>query len=91
MVKTYALINSSNVVVDIILWDGNTETWQPDDGLTAIDVDTDTGVIIGMTYNSTGTGIGNTSDNKWIIPKEQEFEGLNWDINGNGALDMYAE
>ena len=91
MVKTYALINSSNVVTDLTLWDGNTETWKPDDKLTAVDIGDDTGVTIGMTYNSSGTGIGNTSDNKWIIPKEQEFDGANWDINGNGVVDMYAE
>lgn len=90
MAKTYALINSSNVVVDITLWDGNTETWKPDDDVIAIDIDTEGGVGIGMTYNSTGTGIGNTSDNKWIIPPEQEFEGANYDINGNGDADMYA-
>ena len=28
--------------------------------------------MIGMTYNSSGTGIGNTSDNKWIIPSSME-------------------
>lgn len=90
MEKRYALIDSSNLVVDITIWDGNTETWKPDDGLTAIDINTEPQVGIGMTYNSSGTGVGNTTDNKWIIPKEDEFEGANWDINGNGSDDMYA-
>ena len=68
MEKTYAIVNSSNVVVNITIWDGNTETWKPDTGETAIDIGDDTDVMIGMTYNSSGTGIGNTSDNNWIIP-----------------------
>ena len=72
MEKTYAIVKSSNVVVNITIWDGNTETWKPDTGETAIDIGDDTDVMIGMTYNSSGTGIGNTSDNKWIIPSSME-------------------
>ena len=56
MEKPYAIVNSSNVVVNVTIWDGNTETWQPDTGETAIDIGDDTGVMIGMTYNSSGTG-----------------------------------
>jgi hypothetical protein len=90
MVKTYAIVNSSNVVVNIILWDGNTETWSPSTGETAIDIGDDTRVNIGMTYNSAGTGIGDESDNKWIVPSAMQFDGANYDINGNGDLDMYG-
>ena len=90
MEKRYALIDSSNLVVDITIWDGNTETWKPDDGLTVIDINTEPQVGIGMTYNNSGTGVGVTTDNKWIILKEDEFDGANWDINGNGSDDMYA-
>jgi hypothetical protein len=83
MEKRYALIDSSNLVVDITIWDGNTETWKPD-------INTEPQVGLGMTYNNSGTGVGVTTDNKWIIPKEDEFDGANWDINGNGSDDMYA-
>jgi len=82
MEKPYAIVNSSNVVVNVIIWDGNTETWQPDTGETAIDIGDDTGVMIGMTYNSSGTGIGNTSDNKWIIPSSMEIADLGYTSDG---------
>ena len=82
MEKPYAIVNSSNVVVNITIWDGNTETWQPDTGETAIDIGDDTRVMIGMTYNSSGTGIGNTSDNKWIIPSSMEIADLGYTSDG---------
>ena len=82
MEKTYAIVNSSNVVVNITIWDGNTETWKPDTGETAIDIGDDTDVMIGMTYNSSGTGIGNTSDNKWIIPSSMEVEDFGYTSAG---------
>ena len=61
----YVMIDSSNVVVDLTIWDGNTETWTPPSGITCIGIGTDP-VGIGMTYNSSGVGIGTTSGNKWI-------------------------
>ena len=61
----YAMINSSNIVVDMTIWDGNTSTWSPEAGITCIEVGTDY-VAIGMTYNSGGVGVGTTSANKWI-------------------------
>jgi FlaG/FlaF family flagellin (archaellin) len=82
MEKPYAIVNSSNVVVNVTIWDGNTETWQPDTGETAIDIGDDTGVMIGMTYNSSGTGIGNKSDNKWIIPSSMEIADLGYTSDG---------
>ena len=65
MISTYAIINSSNIVTDINMWDGNTETWSPPSGFYCIGVTTC--VAVGSTYNSGGVGIGSTSGNKWII------------------------
>ena len=50
MEKTYAIVNSSNVVVNITIWDGNTETWQPDTGQTVIDIGDDTGVMLSLIH-----------------------------------------
>ena len=62
----YAIIDSStNIMVDVTLWDGNTETWNPPSGFYCVGIST-VGVGIGMTYNSSGVGIGTTSANKWI-------------------------
>ena len=61
----YVMIDSSNLVVDLTIWDGNTTTWTPPSGITCIGIGTDP-VAIGMTYNSSGVGIGTTSGNKWI-------------------------
>ena len=61
----YAMINSSNIVYDLTIWDGNTSTWEPPAGVTCVAVGTDY-VAIGMTYNSGGVGVGTTSANKWI-------------------------
>ena len=59
------MVDSSNLVVDLTIWDGNTTTWTPPSGITCIGIGTDP-VGIGMTYNSSGVGIGTTSGNKWI-------------------------
>ena len=61
----YAMIDSSNLVVDMTIWDGNTSTWSPPSGITCIGVGTEP-VGVGMTYNSGGVGVGTTSANKWI-------------------------
>jgi len=61
----YVMIDSSNIVVDLTIWDGNTTTWTPPTGITCIGIGTDP-IGIGMTYNSSGVGIGTTSGNKWI-------------------------
>ena len=65
MISTYAIINSSNIVTDINMWDGNTSTWSPASGFIAVETGS-AYVGIGMTYNSGGVGIGSTSANKWI-------------------------
>ena len=65
MISTYAIINSSNIVTDINMWDGNTSTWSPASGFIAVDIGSEY-VGIGMTYNSGGVGVGSTSTNKWI-------------------------
>ena len=61
----YAMVDSSNIVYDLTIWDGNTSKWQPPDGVTCVAIGTDY-VAIGMTYNSSGVGVGTTSANKWI-------------------------
>ena len=65
MISTYAIINSSNIVTDINMWDGNTSTWSPASGFIAVETGSDY-VGIGMTYNSGGVGVGSTNTNKWI-------------------------
>ncbi|NBR23315.1 MAG: hypothetical protein EBU08_05970 [Micrococcales bacterium] len=41
MSKTYLLINTSNNIVEnAVVWDGNTETWQPPSGFIALDLET---------------------------------------------------
>tara|TARA_Y100000114_G_scaffold86900_1_gene80370 strand:- start:411 stop:635 length:225 start_codon:yes stop_codon:yes gene_type:complete len=65
----YAMINESNLVYDLVSWDGNTSTWQPPTGVTCVAIGTDK-VAIGMTYNSSGVGFGTTSANKWISSSE---------------------
>lgn len=34
-VGRYAIKDSKGLVVNVVLWDGNTETWEPDKGFTA--------------------------------------------------------
>ena len=65
MISTYAIINSSNIVTDINMWDGNPSTWSPASGFNAIEIG-DHQIGIGMTYNSGGVGVGSTNANKWI-------------------------
>lgn len=68
--KPYALIDSTNKVIDVTVWDGNTETWQPPENTTCIEIDNND-IGIGCTYNSTGTGVGTEVTNKWILVPEE--------------------
>ncbi len=46
----YAIIEGG-IVVNIVVWDGNTSEWQPPEGSTAIEVTDDTGVAyLGGSY-----------------------------------------
>jgi len=68
--KPYAVIDTSNKVIDVTMWDGDTKKWQPDEGTICVELDNnDAG--IGCTYNSTGSGAGKESTNKWILPNEE--------------------
>ena len=67
MIQKYAMIDSSNIVYNISIWDGNNSTWTPPTGTTCVAIGTASEVGIGMTYNSSGVGIGTTSDNMWIL------------------------
>ena len=68
--KPYALIDSTNKVIDVTVWDGNTETWQPPENTTCIEIDNND-IGIGCTYNSSGTGVGTEVTNKWILVPEE--------------------
>lgn len=46
-IKTYAIVDSSGNVINVTLWDGNTEEWTPPDGTTAVQIDN---AAIGGTY-----------------------------------------
>ena len=50
MISTYAIINSSNIVTDVNMWDGNTSTWSPASGFIAV------GVGIGTTSDNKWIG-----------------------------------
>ncbi len=48
---TYALIQGT-LVVNIVVWDGDTENWKPDDGIIAIEIPKGETVGIGWTYEN---------------------------------------
>lgn len=73
MTEKYALIDSSNIVYNLTIWDGNTETWTPPTGTTCVAIGTDSTVGIGMTYNSSGVGIGTTNGNMWMLDQEKNL------------------
>jgi hypothetical protein len=52
MSNRYALVENG-VVVNVILWDGDTEAWQPPEGATAELLPADSPVSIGFTFNGT--------------------------------------
>lgn len=83
----YALINASNEVVDVVIWDGDTTKWQPDTGLTAVAFD-GADVRIGLKYNSSGTGVGIESTNKWIDTPltEEEIKAMNEEAKNSSSL-----
>ena len=68
----YNVINSTtNEVVNIVMWSGDTNEWQPPAGHYCIEHYGDGG--IGWIYNSEGVGIGSTVGDttyKWIPPFE---------------------
>ena len=70
MIQNYAMIDSSNIVYNVSIWDGDTSIWTPPTGTTCVAIGTDSRVGIGMTYNSSGVGIGTTNDNMWIFNPE---------------------
>jgi len=80
MSKTYLLINTANNIIEnAVVWDGNTETWQPPSGFIALDSETtpsinwqwDENANDWIQINSIGTGeIGYCWDGKILtIPK----------------------
>ena len=68
----YSIINSTtNKVVDIVMWSGDTNEWQPPDGHYCVEHYGDGG--IGWIYNSGGVGVGTTvgdTTHKWRPPCE---------------------
>ena len=83
----YALINESNEVVNVVIWDGDTTKWQPETGLTAVAFD-GADVRIGLKYNSSGTGVGIESTNKWIDTPltEEEIKAMNEEAKNSSSL-----
>ena len=64
---SYLIINTTtNIVENNVVWDGDTDKWNPPTGSIAVD-STEGG--IGWKYNSGGVGIGSTpgdTTKKWI-------------------------
>lgn len=54
MEQTYAVLNDQNIVVNLIIWDGDTENWQPPEGCTAVPVGEGVYVSMGYTYDGAG-------------------------------------
>ena len=48
----YVMIDSSNVIVDLTIWDGDTEKWTPPTGITCIGIGTDPVAIGCLLYTS---------------------------------------
>jgi len=78
MIQNYAMIDSSNIVYNVSIWDGDTSTWTPPTDTTCVAIGTER-VGVGMTYNSSGVGIGTTSGNMWILDQNVELEWPNND------------
>ena len=68
----YNVINSTtNEVVNVVMWSGDTNEWHPPAGQYCVEHYGDGG--IGWIYNSEGVGIGSTVGDttyKWIPPFE---------------------
>ena len=54
----YAVIDGDGLVVNTIIWDGESE-WSPPEGHQVVGLSTDSSVGIGATYQSDGTFITN--------------------------------
>ena len=70
MARYHIIKTSSNEVIDTVIWDGDTNVWQPPEGHFCVLASEDGGGI-GFTYNSEGVGIGSTVGDttyKWIPP-----------------------
>lgn len=87
-IKPYAILDSNNIVVNIVNWDGNTSTWQPESGHTAVGIGSTTISFVddeeaSETYGQTITkyseyesvSIGNTYNNgTWIRPEDPTLD-----------------
>ena len=61
----YALVDSSGHCVNVVVWDGNTSTWAPESGQTAVGLGTTSPPVgVGWTYSS-GT---------WVIPGQISYD-----------------
>ena len=90
--KPYAILDSNNIVVNIVNWDGNTSIWQPESGHTAVGIGSTTISFVddeeaSETYGQTITkyseyesvSIGNTYNNgTWIRPQDSTLD--HWKI-----------
>tara|TARA_R100000353_G_C6449627_1_gene180894 strand:- start:384 stop:599 length:216 start_codon:yes stop_codon:yes gene_type:complete len=68
MARYHIIKTSSNEVIDTVIWDGDSNVWQPPEGYYCIPA-TDDGGGMGFIYNSEGVGIGSTVGDttyKWI-------------------------
>ena len=86
--KPYAILDSNNIVVNIVNWDGNTSIWQPESGHTAVGIGSTTISFVddeeaSETYGQTITkyseyesvSIGNTYNNgTWIRPQDSTLD-----------------
>ena len=63
METSYALVDSSNIVINIVNWNGQ-PPWQPDEGSQAVIVPDDQLVDIGWTY----------LDGEFIAPPQTDLE-----------------
>ena len=71
MAKYHVINSTTNECVNVVMWSGDTNEWQPPVGHYCVEHYGDGG--IGWIYNSEGVGIGSTvgaTTYKWIPPFE---------------------
>lgn len=61
--NSYAIVDSNNIVLNIVLWNGDTTNWAPPEGATAIIVASTDCIHIGEIYNPQPTTNDDSTNN----------------------------
>lgn len=75
--QNYLVINqSTNVVENVCLWDGNTNTWQPPQGYLMLVQDTTPAMVWQLNADKTD----------WVLGEEMGVGGINFTWNGTACI-----